>query len=175
MAGGTGAGIMLDVVDLVRRTDINGAFPVLVAFTPDIFGSIQTEAMTANAAAFMSEMMSAYWDNESTDSALLPSDVPVDTRGPHSTFLIGRKNIDGLDLSDSKNVYRAVGEALAAVTTSATVQEDFYNFISVNWATAAPANAYVNVFVVGTDATVNVPLKVESTPVTTTSWPTNNP
>ena len=140
MAGGTGAGIMLDVVDLVRRTDIKGGYPILVAFTPDIFGSLQSDAMTANSAAFMSEMMSAYWDNENTDSALLPSDVPVDTRGPHSTFLIGRKNIDGLDLSDSKNVYRAVGEALAAVTTSGQVQTEFNNFIKGNWPVKAPQN-----------------------------------
>jgi len=141
MAGGTGAGIMLDVVDLVRRTDVKGSFPVLVAFTPDIFGNIQTKAMTANSAAFMSEMLSAYWDDHNTDSSLIPATVSVNTRGPHSIFLIGRTNVDGLDLKNSGNVYRAVGEALAAVTTSATVQEDFYNFISVNWATAAPANA----------------------------------
>jgi hypothetical protein len=141
MAGGTGAGIMLDVVDLVRRTDIKGAFPVLVAFTPDIFGSIQTNAMTANSAAFMAEMLSSYWDDENTDSALIPATVAVNTRGPHSIFLVGRTNIDGLDLLDSKNVYRAVGEALAAVTTSSTVQTSFHNFITVNWPMAAPANA----------------------------------
>ena len=141
MAGGTGAGIMLDVVDLVRRTDVKGAFPVLVAFTPDIFGSVQTKAMTANSAAFMAEMLSAYWDDENTDSSLIPASVAVNTRGPHSIFLIGRTNIDGLDLLDSKNVYRAVGEALAAVTTSATVQTSFHNFITVNWPMAAPANA----------------------------------
>lgn len=141
MAGGTGAGIMLDVVDLVRRSHIDGAFPVMVAFTPDIFGSIQTDMMTANSAAFMSEMLSAYWDDEATDSALIPSNVPVKTRGPHSVFVIGRRNIDGLDLADSKNVYRAVGEALAAVTTSSQVQQSFHNFITTNWAMAAPANA----------------------------------
>lgn len=141
MAGGTGAGIMLDVVDLVRRTDTKGAFPVLVAFTPDIFGAVQTKAMTANAAAFMAEMLSAYWDDEHTDNTLIPAQVAVNTRGPHSIFLIGRTNIDGLDLLDSKNVYRAVGEALAAVTTSATVQTSFHNFITVNWAMSAPANA----------------------------------
>jgi hypothetical protein len=140
MAGGTGAGIMLDVVDLVRRTDDKGGYPILVGFTPDIFGTLQTDAMTANAAAFMSEMMSAYWDNENTDNALLPTDVQVNTRGPHSTFLIGRKNIDGLDLSDSKNVYRAVGEALAAVTTSGQVQGEFNNFIKGNWPVKAPEN-----------------------------------
>ena len=141
MAGGTGAGIMLDVVDLVRRSHIDGAFPVMVAFTPDIFGSVQTDMMTANSAAFMSEMLSAYWDDEATDSALIPANVAVNTRGPHSVFVIGRRNIDGLDLADSKNVYRAVGEALAAVTTSSQVQQSFHNFITVNWAMAAPANA----------------------------------
>lgn len=141
MAGGTGAGIMLDVVDLVRRIDEKGAFPVLVAFTPDIFGTVQTPAMQANASAFMSEMLSAYWDDENTDSSLIPASVAVNTRGPHSVFFVGRTNIDGLDLLDSKNVYRAVGEALSAVTTSAAVQTMFHNFVTVNWAESAPANA----------------------------------
>ena len=141
LAGGTGAGIMLDVVDLIRRVDTRGAFPVLVAFTPDIFGSVSTHLMTANSAAFIAEMLSAYWDNEASDSALIPASVAVNTRGPHSVFLIGRKNIDGLDLGDSKNVYRAVGEALAAVCTSAAVQTQFHNFITVNWPAYASANS----------------------------------
>lgn len=140
MAGGTGAGIMLDVVDLVRRSHSDGDFPTLVAFTPDIFEN-QTPAMTANSAAFMAELLSAYWDHENTDNSLIPAEVPVSTRGPHSTFLIGRKNIDGLDLGDSKNVYRAVGETLAAVTTSLQVQQNFNNFIKGNWPGYAPANA----------------------------------
>ena len=141
MAGGTGAGIMLDVVDLLRRTHTNGAFPVMVAFTPDIFGDKTSELMTANSAAFVSEFLSAYWDDEGTDSALVPPTVQVNTRGPHSTFMIGRKNMGGLDLENSGNVYRAVGEALAAVTTSAKVQDEFRNFITTNWASAAPLNA----------------------------------
>jgi len=142
MAGGTGAGIMLDVVDLVRRVDTRGAFPVLVAFTSDIFGpGVMTHLMTANTTAFIAEMLSAYWDDENTDSALIPATVAVNTRGPHSTFLIGRKNIDGLDLGNSNNVYRAVGEALAAVCTSSAVQTQFNNFITVNWNTRAPGNA----------------------------------
>jgi hypothetical protein len=141
MAGGTGAGIMLDIVDLVRRTDSNGQFPVLVAFTPDIFGEVDDFSMTANSAGFMSELMSAYWDNEASDSSLIPSKVSIHTRGPHSVFLVGRKNIDGLDLENSKNVYRAVGEALAAVTTSSTVQTSFFNFITANWPDAEAKNA----------------------------------
>jgi hypothetical protein len=128
MAGGTGAGIMLDVLDLFPRTGKNGAFPVLVAFTPDIFGSIQTDAMTASAVAFMSEMMSAYWD-------------AVHTRGPHSIYLVGRKNIDGLDLLDSKNVYRAVADFLAAVVTSMEHQITFLHRSVVSSHVIACANS----------------------------------
>lgn len=140
MAGGTGAGIMLDVVDLVRRTHVDGSFPVLVALTPDIFGDIASDQMTANSAAFVSEFLSAYWDDEGTDSALVPPNVQVGTRGPHCTFMIGRRNMDGLDLGNSKNVYRAVGEALAAVTTSAKVQDSFRGFVTGNWVSKAPLN-----------------------------------
>ena len=125
MAGGTGAGIMLDVVDMLRKTHPDGAFPVMVAFTPDIFGSIASDQMNANSAAFVSEFLSAYWDDEATDLALVPPMIQVGTRGPHSTFMIGRKNMDGLDLGNSQNVFRSVGEMLASVMTSARVQEQF--------------------------------------------------
>jgi hypothetical protein len=141
MAGGTGAGIMLDVIDLVRRSHTGGAFPILVAFTPDIFGNVKTDSMTANSAAFMSELLSAYWDTEHSDSSLIPAEVPVNNRGPHSTFLIGRTNVDGLDLEDSKNVYRAVGEALAAVTTSPSMQLMFQNYLITDWTHRAARNA----------------------------------
>jgi hypothetical protein len=142
MAGGTGAGISLDVIDLIRRTDGSGQFPVLVAFTPDIFGAVSTNLMTANSAGFMSELLSAYWDNEDSDSALIKGNSnQVHTRGPQSVFIIGRKNFDGLDLGNSKNVYRAVGEALAAVVTSPKVQDKFFHYITGNWPSVAPANA----------------------------------
>jgi len=141
MAGGTGSGIMLDVIDLIRRIHPKGKFPIAVVFSTDIFGSLANDAMAANGLAFMSELLSAYWDNEHADAALIPGIVATDTRGPHATFIIGRKNVDGLDLRDSINVYRAVGETLAAATTSATVQDDFYNFVTVNWAMFSPMNA----------------------------------
>jgi len=129
MAGGTGAGIMLDVVDILRRTHLDGAFPVMVAFTPDVFGSVVSDQMTANSAAFVSEFLSAYWDDEASDSALVPAVIRTGTRGPHSTFMIGRKTIDGLDLGNSQNVFRSVGDTLASVTTSARIQDQFTHHV----------------------------------------------
>ena len=140
MAGGTGAGILLDVIDLVRRTDRRGAFPIAVIFTPDIFNVTSNDAMSANGLAMMCELMSAYWDDERSHSELIPDDVRVDNRGPHSTFLIGRKNLGGIDLNSSRNVYRAVGEALASWVSSSSVQDSIYNFITVNWPMNAPDN-----------------------------------
>lgn len=140
MAGGTGAGILLDVVDLVRRTDKRGAFPIAVIFTPDIFRAAGNDAMAANGLAMMSELMSAYWDDEMSHAHLIPNAVVVDNRGPHATFLIGRKNLRGIDLDNSRNVYRAVGETLASWVASANVQESIYNFITVNWPMYAPDN-----------------------------------
>jgi len=141
MAGGTGAGIMLDVIDLVRRTHLGGAFPVLVAFTPDIFGDVATDSMTANSAAFMSELLAAYWDNEPSENSLIPARVAVNTRGPHSTFLIGRKTTDGLDLVDSENVYQAVAKMLSAITTSADIQMSFSSLSVVSSPVYQAANA----------------------------------
>lgn len=140
MAGGTGAGIMLDVIDLVRRTSSQGSFPIAIVFTADIFGVRATDQMAANGVAFMSELMSSYWDNEPSGMALIPAIVPIGRRGPHSVFMVGRKNMDGLDLVDSKQVYRAVGEALGAWVTSSQIQTQLYNFVQTNWPQDAPAN-----------------------------------
>ncbi len=140
MAGGTGAGIMLDVIDLIRRTDTRGAFPISIVFTPDIFGLGDTSGMSANGLAFMSELMASYWDQQLDRSTLIPPLVRVDKSGPHAVFMIGRKNTRGLDLGDSIHVYRAVGEALASWVTSSSVQEEVINFITVNWQAAAKEN-----------------------------------
>lgn len=141
MAGGTGAAIMLDVVELIRKTHVNGAFPTLVAMSPDIFSALQNDGMAANSAAFMSELLNAYWDNEMPENGLIPQLVAVHTRGPHSVYMIGRHNLDGLDLGDSRNVYRAVGNVLAAITTSGQVQQDFYNYTTIGWSGRAAQNA----------------------------------
>ncbi len=131
----------MDVIELIRRTHVNGAFPTLIALTPDVFGDLHNDGMAANSSAFMSELLNAYWDNEMPENGLLPQLVAVHTRGPHSVYMIGRRNIDGLDLRDSRNVYRAISSTLAAITTSIQVQQDFHNYTTVSWPMLKAANA----------------------------------
>ncbi|MCY3539453.1 MAG: hypothetical protein OXH10_06355 [bacterium] len=134
MAGGTGAGIALDVVEMVRRTDSLGGYPVLVMFTADIF-DFRTNQMAANSLGLVSEVMSAYWAHSS--DSILPSVVDKPGNGPHATFFVGRHSLQGSDLGDTVSVYRAVGEAMSTWVTEPKVQEQVQNFITTNWVAQA--------------------------------------
>ena len=135
MAGGTGAGIALDVVDLVRRTNEAGKFPILVLFTPDIFDFKMSAGMAANSLGMLSETLAAYWSNE-TYSPFRTS-VTNPGSGPHSIFIVSRHTLSGGELGDTKSVYRAVGETLSNWVIQNSVQEQVHNFIATNWSNNA--------------------------------------
>ncbi len=142
MAGGTGAGIALDVVDLLRRCDPLGKYPTLVLFSNDIFDfQDKKSAMAANSLGVISEMLAAYWsvpgEIESPLSALQVQDPGV---GPHSVFVLSKAGYSGADLGKTTEFYQAVGEALSSWVTSNTVQERIHNFINVNWLNSAKEN-----------------------------------
>lgn len=141
MTGNTGSAILLDVIDLIRSTDSAGAFPTLVAYTPDLFKWVSQESSAANAAAFTAELLSAYWDDNPPSSPLIPAQIVPDTRGPHSVYLIGRRNLDGLEMASANDVYQAVGKTLCSFVTSALLQDLVYNFIQVDWYPRSHANA----------------------------------
>ena len=141
MAGGTGAGVVLDVVDLVRACDPAGGHPALVLFTNDIFDLPDSRPMAANSLGLMSEMLAAYWSKPGEiDSPLTTRVVKDPGVGPHSIFLVGRYSHSGADLGDTAEVYRAVGEALSTWVVDDAVQERIHNFINVNWRNSAKSN-----------------------------------
>ncbi|WP_419848463.1 tubulin-like doman-containing protein [Candidatus Poriferisocius sp.] len=141
MAGGTGAGVSLDVVDLVRRCDPQGAHPALVLFANDIFDLPNEEAMAANSLGLMSELLAAYWSEPGEiDSPLAYDGVQDSGVGPHSVFILGKYGYSGASLGSTAEVYQAVGEALSTWVTSSTVQEGIHNFINVNWRDRAKKN-----------------------------------
>lgn len=141
MAGGTGAGIALDVVDMLRSADVQGAFPALILFTPDIFDlPASSSAMSANALGLVAETLAAYWSDADGGNGLLPKARQSPGVGPHSVFMIGRYGLSGADLGDTSSVYRAAGEALSKWVTSEAVQARVHNFIAVNWANSSKQN-----------------------------------
>lgn len=142
MAGGTGAGVALDVVDLLRRSDPLGNYPTLVLFSNDIFNlAEQSQAMAANSLGLVSELLAAYWsESEEIGSPLSDGKVQDARVGPHSIFVLGKSGYSGADLGDTADFYQAVGDALASWVVSSTVQEQIHNFVNVNWRNEAKTN-----------------------------------
>lgn len=141
MAGGTGAGVALDVVDLVKACDPSGGHPALVLFTNDIFDLDDPGSMAANSLGLMSELLAAYWSQPGEiESALRTKNVHEPGVGPHSVFLVGRYSLSGTDLGDTAEVYRAAGEALSTWVVDTVVQQEIHNFINVNWSDSAKHN-----------------------------------
>lgn len=135
VAGGTGAGISLDVVEMVRRADELGGFPVLILFTADIFDFGPTKSMAANSLGLLSEAMASYWGKPA--DPIVPSSVAQPGSGPHALFVVGRHSLEGGDLGNTVSVYRAVGEAMSTWVTEPKVQEQIHNFITTNWESVA--------------------------------------
>lgn len=142
MAGGTGAGVSLDVVELLRRSDPLGNYPTLVLFSNDIFNLAEhNQAMAANSLGLVSELLAAYWSEPGEiASPLSDGNVQNPGVGPHSIFVLGKSGYSGADLGDTADFYHAVGDALASWVVSSTVQEQIHNFVNVNWRNAAKEN-----------------------------------
>ena len=131
IGGGTGAGISLDVIDMVRAIDISGSHPVLVLFANDIFDIDTKDALAANSLAFLSEMMAAYWseNNEILNPMRIVRTSQTPGAGPHSVFLLSREQHGGASFGSTSEVYLAAGEVLSTWVVSEVVQEQIVNFL----------------------------------------------
>lgn len=133
MAGGCGSGISLDVVDLLKHLGGNGIQPILISYGTDIFEHSQ-QYMTSNNLAYLAELLNAVWSENGGRAGLFPAPFGLPTRrGPRATFVLGRKNLDGVDLQDSRNVYRSVGITIAGWLTSPPVRQRFQDYVIGNW------------------------------------------
>ena len=144
MAGGTGAGIALDLVDLLRRIDSNGQNPFLLLFANDIFGDDQRPQMVGNSMGFLSELLSGYWNDEA--QSLGPGDFFTHNEsnpghGPRGVFVVSSNGLAGAGIGDSNMaVYKAVGEALSGWATDPQVQTAITSWATGNAAARAAAN-----------------------------------
>ena len=148
LSGGTGAGITLDVVELIRRTNVHGGLPILVLFTNDIFEAI-TPAMAGNSLAVLSELLAAYWADSSVtyeDGNYVAGDIfepsiPNPEQGPTPVFVVGSKSMRQSSIGDgSVEVYQAVGQALSGWVTELTIQKRLQDWIQGNWTTHSNNN-----------------------------------
>lgn len=137
MAGGCGAGISLDVVDLLMKYGGPGVQPILIAYGTDIFAH-SAQYMSSNNLGYIAELLNASWSNQPPHADVFRASAYVpDNRKPRATFVLGRRNLTGMDLRDSRNVYRSVGITIAGWMTTPSVRQRFQDWVIGNW-DAAP-------------------------------------
>jgi hypothetical protein len=145
LAGGAGAGIYLDVCNVVRA-ELGGDNLMAVLYAPDVFQEINKLGATGvqpNGLAALSELLASYWNNDppGVNEYSLYEQAGIQMagntgRGPRYPFLIGRAN-STVSFGGQLDVYAGTASALAAVLTSRNAQENLVAYTFGNWAAAS--------------------------------------
>jgi len=150
LAGGTGAGLLLDVCDLLRQIPGGwGGHSFGILYASDVFqhlGELATAGVQPNALAALSELMNGYWltANNPRASALFQvagAPVPIAKSGPAFPFLVGASNTKGVTFGDQKSVYSMMGRALRSWAVDPAVQIKLIEYTKANWQSSAEGNS----------------------------------
>ena len=153
LAGGTGAGLINDVCDLIRELEpVDGDAIFGLLFTPEVFASDVPEGggIQPNSLAAVSEILNGYWWNGNSGSGIdkIPMKnsapmkaasavTPIKRTGPAFPFLVGAKNSSGISYKSSRQLFEVVGGALTSWATDINVQSELLSYTFANWAAHA--------------------------------------
>lgn len=148
LAGGSGSGMFLDVIERVKASRLAWFSNVhLIAITPDAFEMApagEREGIEPNSLAAVSEYLSAfYWEGTlHPHEAIIQGTAGAVGGGGRRTgdraFLIGRGN-ESVAFDDASDVFRCVGKALAAYATTPEIQSFFDGVVcNLNGSVARP-------------------------------------
>jgi len=138
MAGGTGAGIFLDVCDLVRSTNPAMSQRILaVLFTAEIFNQVRADSgMPSNTLAAAAEMMNSSLAIGRSAEPLynLATEMAVEEgAGPSATYVVGLQTMhENRSLASPGECYRAVTESLLAMMVDEKLQQDVLSYDAAN-------------------------------------------
>lgn len=150
LAGGTGAGLINDVCDLLREIDpVAGDASLGLLYTPEVFASIAPSAkggIQPNSLAAICEVLNGYWwhGGSGSDAAYVPRKsspimraagavTSIEKTGPSFPFLIGAQNSAGITYESDAQLFEVVGTALTSWATDITVQSELLAYTISNW------------------------------------------
>lgn len=145
LAGGSGSGIFLDVVELVmgKATGTRGWLKdnlMTVLFSADMFEALDPsmiEGVYANSLAALSELINGHEHKgsvaESEVSLVEPAGItpPNGQRSAPYNFFIGR-TVGGTVIGSPNDVYRSSAKAFAAFLHNDEINADFNSYLGVN-------------------------------------------
>jgi hypothetical protein len=159
LAGGTGAGLILDVADILHSMRETWAdLSMGLYYTSDVFPSSAGSGVHPNGLAAVSEVLNGAWwggsgpANLTRDVGVIPGkqspilsqiaglDRGVRRTGTHCNFLIGATNARGSAIARDGQLFEMVGGALLSWVTDPAVQGSFVAYTAANWATIASGN-----------------------------------
>jgi hypothetical protein len=149
MAGGSGAGMFLDVADIIRAADPTDwcDSSIGIMYTADVFSDIPAlgrQGVMPNSLAALCELMNGYWNNSIPGAeyrALERAGIPVagfQRRGLRYPLLVGRSN-NSVTFESQTSVYEACAKTLAAFMTSPKAQNSINAYLAGNWVAASVA------------------------------------
>ena len=147
IAGGSGAGAVIDVSDALRATGQTWASESMgILYAPDVFDYLPEQrrrGVRPNALATLSEIVAGYWNKQgpSEESQLLLEKQGVasgdaDRLGSRYNFLVGSRN-EFVSYATQNDIYRAMGRSLASWVASPVVQDRMEAYTQGNWQQSA--------------------------------------
>jgi len=152
IAGGSGAGQFLDVIEAIKGAAPGAAWAdqtFALLYAPDVFdGVAKTAHVAGNTLAALAETMNGYWTRTPSKATVtlyrnkgVPRTYgdPSDRVGATYPFIVGRKN-SKVAFETQGDVYKAIGNSLAAWMTDDDVQSDMVSYSQGNWDAKAGAS-----------------------------------
>ncbi len=152
LAGGSGAGLLMDTCDIIRQMGGSwGDESFGILYTADVFKQVGqgTAGIQPNTLAAISEVLNGHWltpTSEQPEGRVNPllsaagNARPVERSGPKYPFLVGASNTKGVAFGNQQAVYKMMGRALRSWTTDEGVQDELIGYTITNWDTQAKAN-----------------------------------
>lgn len=148
LAGGTGAGLLNLVCDILRADGTAGESVFGLLYTPDVFealGNSTTGGVQPNALAATSELMNGNWRKNSPSVAnpvLAQAGVGklISGSGPSFPFLVGRRNTAGIDFGTHDHAFEMTGRSLVSWVTASAAQSGLVSYTIGNWEMRSKSN-----------------------------------
>ena len=139
LSGGTGAGILTDVCDILRADGAKWLDESIgILYSADVFAELSTAASAGiqpNTAAAVAELLHGYFGD---GSFVPPGGGAVQRRsGPAFPYLVGHANTKGVSFGDQVDVYQFMARCLSAVMSDRRIQDDFTVYMTANWKSSA--------------------------------------
>ena len=150
LAGGSGAGMFMDVAELLKRATSENWAQEAISFlyTAEVFNSLGAAGanVSKNSLGAMNELIASKWVGISERSDLLYSKLGLvasnvsgkSEYGCKGNILVGARNKSGTDISKGADgagmdeVFLTIGEALAGALTNDAISEFLYQQAFVN-------------------------------------------